>query len=279
MKYKYYCRVDFDPYVLNFLQSNKIKYDTCSLTKTLLFDLYSDTVQCDELLAYIQTLPYHLIDKEAVFSRQEMEKANWYLLHVFRMGIETSNVKFTYDAQCPYTTVYGMERHRHLYQINPFVSKKTPKWKNRYHFCSPETGGMTTIFCSNYAKETIIRGGINGVGFMPVLKSDLKSTNPEVSQLVFDYKLPLESYTFVGDYEEEVCPFCGKINYCFLNPQCDNIRLNLDTIPRGIDAFGSKILFGWGFGYEPIVISKKFYNLIINEINENPKHLSCIPIG
>ena len=114
---------------------------------------------------------------------------------------------------------------------------------------------------------------------MPVLKGDLKTERPDVSQLVFTNKLPREAYTFIGEYTEDICPFCGRINYIFSELNCDNIRLNKDIVQKGIDVFGSQITLGWGFGYEPIVISKKFYNLITKELKENPKHINCQPIG
>ena len=43
-----------------------------------------------------------------------------------------------------------------------------------------------------------------------------------------------------------VCPFCGRINYIFDEPNCDFLRLNTDVIPKNVDAFGSKIVIGWG---------------------------------
>ena len=186
---------------------------------------------------------------------------------------------FTYDAKCPYVSEYGINKHRHLDQVNPFVSVKTPKWKKGYNFCSVETGFLTQIFCSDFAKETIQKNGINGVQFMPVLKGDLTTPTPDVSQLVFANKLPKEAYTFIGKYTEDHCPSCGRINYIFEEPRCDFLRLNTDMLPKNIDAFGSEIIFGWGFGDEPVVISKRFYNLIINNLKEKTKHFILYPIG
>lgn len=279
MKYKYYCRVKPDSYVISFLERKKVKYEIGTITKTLIFDIYSDTEESEELLEYIQSRGDNLITKSSIFSDQEMEDANWYLLYVTRMGMETKDVKYTYDAKCPYITTYGMQKHYHLDQVNPFVSSKTPKWKNRYNFCSVETGFMTQIFCSDFAKDAILKNKIIGVDFMPVLKKDLKTETSNVHQLVFANKLPLEAYTFIGEYSEDICPFCGRINYIFEEPNCDTIRLNTDMIPKGIDAFGSKIIIGEGFGDEPIVISKKFYDLMIKDLNENPKHFDLYPIA
>lgn len=279
MKYEFYCGMNEDVSVINFLENKNIKYETGPIPNRIYFTVYSDTENIDELLKYIETLPGTSISKSSVFSKQEMENANWYLLDVYRMIMSTSNVKYTYDTKCIYSTDYGMTKAYHLDQVNPFVSKRTPKWKSRYNFCSVDTGFTTKIFCSDYAKERIVESGITGIDFMPVLKGDLKTETPDVSQLVFTHKLPLEAYTFIGDYSERVCPFCGRTNYCFTEPNCDNIRLNTDIIPSGIDVFGSKIVIGYGFGDEPVVISKKFYNLLINDLKENPKHLSCMPIG
>jgi hypothetical protein len=279
MKYKFYCAINEDISVINFLKTKKIKYETGPLPNRIYFTIYSDIENNEELLKYIQTLPETSIEKSSVFSEQEMEDANWYLLYVTRMGMETKNVDYTYNAKCPYTTAYGMQRHYHLDQVNPFVSTKTPKWKNGYNFCSVETGFMTQIFCSDFAKDTILKSEISGVSFMPVLKKDLKTEISDVHQLVFANKLPLEAYTFIGKYSEDVCPFCGRINYIFEEPNCDNVKLNTDKIPKNIDAFGSEIIIGYGFGDEPIVISKKFYNLIMKEIKEKPKHFIIYPIA
>ena len=136
MKYKYYCRVKPDPFVRAFLESKKVKYKVAAITNNLIFDIYSDTEQSEELLAHIQNLEGNMITKSSVFSKEEMEDANWYLLDIYRMGIGTINTEYTYDAKCSYITSYGMQKHRHLDQVNPFVSPKTPKWKNRYQFCS-----------------------------------------------------------------------------------------------------------------------------------------------
>ena len=279
MKFEYYCGVHRDTSIIDILEAKKIKYKTEPLTKGVFFTIYSDMDECEELLSYIKTIPRTSIHKSSVFSKQEMEDANWYLLYVTRMGIETKNVDYTFDAKCLYSTAYGMHKYYHLDQVNPFVSNKTPKWKTGYNFCSVETGSMTKIFCSDFAKETIIKNNISGVDFMPVIKKDLKTETDNVSQLVFTNKLPREAYTFIGEYKEKVCPFCGRINYVFKELRCDNVRLNTDLVPKGIDVFGSKIVFGEGFGDPPIAISKKFYNLLLKELKEKRSHFIFYPIA
>lgn len=268
-----------DDRIIDFLKEKKIRHETSPIQNRIYFTVYSDTENSDELLKYIEALPETSIFKSSVFSKQEMDDANWYLFYVTRMGMETKNVSYTYDAKCPFVTAYGMHKHRHLDQVNPFVSSQTPKWKSGYNFCSVETGFMTQIFCSDFAKDTILKNGISGVDFMPVLKKDLATTTPNVSQLVFRNKLPLEAYTFTGKYSENVCPSCGRINYVFDEPNCEILRLNTEALPKNIDVFGSEIIIGGGFGEEPIAISKKFYDLIMKELNEKPGHFTLYPIG
>ena len=279
MKYKFYCAINTDNRVIDFLQTRNIKHDIDPIRGRMYFTIYSDTDGSGELLNYIRPLTDTSIAKSSVYSNQEIEAARWYLLCVTRMGIETKRTDFTYDAKCLFSTAYGMKRYYHFDQKNPFVSKKTPKWKSGYNFCSLETGNMTRIFCSDYAKDTILKNEINGVDFMPVLKGDLITPTPNVSQLVFKNKLPLEAYTFIGKYSELKCPMCGRVNYIFEEPNCDTIRLNIDKLPEGIDVFGSEITVGYGHGEEPIAVSKKFYNLIVKDLKEKINHLIIQPIA
>ena len=55
--------------------------------------------------------------------------------------------------------------------------------------------------------------------------------------------------------------------------------MKTDVLPKNIDAFGSEIIIGWGFGDEPVIISKKFYNLLFKELKEKSKHFIIYPVG
>ena len=56
MKYEFYCRMNEDVNVINFLKDKNIKYETGPLAKRIYFTVYSDTENCDEFLKYIQKL-------------------------------------------------------------------------------------------------------------------------------------------------------------------------------------------------------------------------------
>ena len=281
MKIEYYCCIDTDKSLLDILDYNGISYEINKYPddEWCTFTVYSDMPVTEDILRYIKGKKGTTIHETDIFSDEEMEKAKWYLFYVTRMGIDTKNPDFTYEYSCLYyvSPEYGFEKYHHCEQINPFVTSKTPKWKTKYHFCSTETGEITKIFCSDYAKDIIIQNGIKGVEFIPVLKGDLVTHTENVNQLTFPNKLPFEAFTFIGKYKEIVCPFCGKKKYMFDRIRGDNIRIKTEMIPEGIDAFCGDLTIGEGFGYHPIVISKKFYNLLTT--NFNKKHMLFNPIA
>lgn len=274
MKTKYRC---LEPYksansskIIKILEEEKIKY-TDIMGNAFVFYLYSDHERTKEILGYLQEKYY----MEALFSKEEMEAANWYTFEATRHDIESSDDHFTYQYSCPYETETGT-RYRHAKQVNPYLSKRTPKWKNNYNFCSVNTGDYNKIFCSDIAKMMIENRGITGVEFMPVVnRKNIPTEN--VSQLRFPNILPREAFVFIGEYTEIVCPTCGKINYEFAQPGYDNIRVKTELIPNGIDIFSAEMSTSRGWIVPPVIVSKKVYDLVVNEMKE--KHVRFRPIG
>ena len=235
------------------------------------FCLHSDNHRAEEILGYLK----ERYSMEALFSNEEMENANWYTFEATRHDIETSDFDFTFKQSCPFQTELGT-RYWHTVQVNPYVSKRIPKWKNNYNFCSVNTGDFYQIFCSDIAKTMIKNRGIKGIDFMPVInKQGLPTQN--VSQLVFSNILPREAFDFIGEYREIVCPFCAKIRYSFIHPMYDNMRVKTDLIPPGIDAFSAEMSVREGWIVPPVIVSKKIYNLVSKEMKE--KHVRFYPIG
>ena len=111
---------------------------------------------------------------------------------------------------------------------------------------------------------------------MPVVnRKNIPTEN--VSQLRFPNILPREAFVFIGEYTEIVCPTCGKINYEFVQPMYDNMRVKNELIPDGIDMFSAQMSISRGWIVPPIIVSKKFYNLVSKEMKE--KHVRFRPIG
>ena len=274
MKIKYRCRERYKnehcQKIIKILEEEKINY-TDIMGNAFVFYLYSDHGRTKEILGYLQE-KYHM---EALFSKDEMEAANWYTFEATRHDIESSDDHFTFEYSCPYESEIGI-RYRHEKQINPYLSKRTPKWKNNYNFCSVNTGDFNSIFCSDIAKMMIENRNITGVEFMPVVnRKNIPTEN--VSQLCFPNILPREAFDFLGEYREIVCPNCGKIQYEFVQPMYDNIRVKTELIPSGIDMFSAEMSVSRGWIVPPVIVSKKVYNLVVNEMKE--KHVRFMPIG
>lgn len=277
MKTKYHCSATYDNIeLISLLQNEKIKITDVNGTD-FVFDFFSDTPQCDTILRCTKKEEHPLILKEAIFSKEEMQKAEWYTFKASRTVMETKKVDFTYVVSCPFPDPNPFNKHHHKTQINPFVSNKTPKWKANFNFCCTDTGDYELIFCSDHAKNIIIGNDIKGVEFLPVLKGDLSTPRENVQELMIPNILPEDALVLYGAYKEQICPLCGKVDIVFKDLNMDNLRVKKEKIPQGIDAFRTEITFGPGFGYQEIIISKKLYNLLAQDMKE--KHITCFPVG
>lgn len=255
--------------ILKILCDEGIHYNDI-MGNAFVFYVYSDNPQTAEILKHLEKKP----SVEVLFSKEELENAKWYILEATRFDIETSDDNFTFEYSCPYKTPYDT-RYRHQKQINSYLSKRTPKWKNNYNFCSM-VGDFNRIFCSDFAKKMIANRNIVGVDYMPVTNRRGEPTE-NVNQMIFHNVLPMDCFNFIGEYSTHKCETCGIIHYEFKRPGDDNIRVRTDLIPSGIDAFVAERSFSRGWIQPPVIISKKFYNLLANEMKE--KHLRYYPIG
>ena len=273
MKKKYYCNMWYSSKnaqnVLKILAEQKIKFDDI-MGNAFVFQIYSDNEKIQDILDSLDETPMI----ESIFSEEEMEKSNWYTFEATRFDIETSDNYYTYEYTCPYPSEIGT-RYRHQKQINPFISKRTPKWKNNYNFCSINTGDCSTIFCSDLARHFLENHGIMGVDFMPVVNRKGVPTE-NVHQLIYPNVLPTDALKFIGEYKTIICPTCGTIKYFFKQPMEDNMRIVTELIPPGIDMFVAERAISQGWGGFTVVVSKKVYNLISKVMKE--KHVRFYPL-
>ena len=256
--------------IIKILEEEKINYSDI-MGNAFVFHLHSDHERTKEILGYLQENYF----MEALFSKDEMENANWYTFEATRHDIETSDFDFTFKQFCPFKTELGT-RYWHTVQVNPFVSKRIPKWKNNYNFCSVNTGDFNKIFCSDIAQVMIKNRDIKGIDFIPVINKKGVATE-NVSQLCFSNILPRKAFDFVGEYHEIICPFCGEIRYTFAHPMYDNLRVKAGFITPGIDVFSAEMSVREGWIVPPVIVSKKVYDLVTKEMKE--KHVRFRPIG
>lgn len=276
MKIKYHCSGRWDnKSLVELIESEKIKYEDCD-DRYFVFDFYSDNPKCEEILNSLNQQPNPLIIQKAIYSKEEMQRAEWYEMFATRQVVDTRDWNYTYEYTCEYLKDNKV-KHYHLDQANPFILQGMPKWKPRFNFCTDACGDFSLTFCSDYGKEKLIEKGITGIEFMPVLKGDRKTPKENIHQLKFTQTLPREAFDFIGKYKEIVCPICGKIDYAFAEPMLDNIRIKKNIIPKGIDAFISEMRVGGNAEFNLLIASKKLYRLLTEEMQE--KHFHFAPIG
>lgn len=239
------------------------------------FDVYSYNKCAEEILEYMTYIEKNPIISP-IFSKEEMEKANWYSFEATRHALHTFDPSISSEFYCPYQTSLGIS-HYHRKQIKPFVHKVAPKWKNNYNFCGPWWIDFSLIFCSDLAKKMISNREITGVEYMPVLnKKGIPVEN--LHQMVFPNILTTSCFDFIQPYEKINCEKCGQLlRYKFKHPNDYNWKIKTELLPPGIDAFRGDTLMSHTWYGAPVIISKKFYNLIAKEMKE--KHVRCYPVG
>ena len=203
MKIEYHCSVNYsNTELLALLEREKIKHEDV-MGKDFVFDVFSDHPKCEEILQYVNQEENPFIIQTAIFSKKDMEQAEWFTFVATRSLVGTRNNDYTFDFLCEYCNEYGIQKSYHRVQKNHFVVKSVPKWKPKFNFCSEECGDFATIFCSDFAKETLIENQILGVDFLPVLKGDLVTPKENIHQLIFPNVLPEGAIDFVGKHRKE----------------------------------------------------------------------------
>ena len=278
MKTKYHCSVSNKNIALiELLNREKIKYTDC--LDDIVFDICSDHPNFDVIFSLVKTvieneLPPLIIETD-IFSKEEMENANWFFMPATRQLIETRKDEYTFNYSCKLPS--ELPRYHHRIQVNPFVVKAMPKWKTKFNFASECCGDFSMIFCSDFAREKITQSDIVGIDFLPVYKGNLTELKEDIHQFKVDNILPADAFRFIGDHRIEPCPICGVPNYVLKDPMKDNIRVIPDKIPDGIDVFKSEMTVYEGWGEKLIIVSKKVYDLIAKDMKE--RQVRFTPIG
>ena len=278
MKTEYHCSISNKNIALiELLNRENIKYD--ETLSGFVFDFYSDHPKCDEIISLVKSDPETRfppsISETAIFSKEEMENANWFFMQATRPLIETRKNEYTFNYSCKLPS--ELPRYHHRIQVNPFVVKAMPKWKTKFNFASECCGDFSMIFCSDFAREKITQSDIVGIDFVPVYKGNLTEIKEDIHQFKVDNILPTEAFRFIGNHIIEPCPICGVPNYVLKQPMKDHIRVIADKIPEGIDVFKSEMTVYEGWGEKLIIVSKKVYNLIAKDMKE--RQVRFTPIG
>ena len=90
------------------LQSENIKH-TDVMGISYVFDIYSDNPRCEEILNYLRQNPNPFILQEAIYSKEEMQKAEWYEMYATRQVVDTRDWDYTYEI---FMSVSTRGRHK-----------------------------------------------------------------------------------------------------------------------------------------------------------------------
>ena len=171
--------------------------------------------------------------------------------------------------------VFGVEHYHHKRQIAPYCLRRTVKWNNKHNIYSDTNGGTHTFFCSSVAKEAFEQQ-LGGIEFVPVLSVKDKCPISDVYQICVLHHLPSEAVILPKGVTFEKCPYCGEKRIYFEHAGLDYISLKRGFLDKGIDIYETEDLFGWGFGYPLVVISRKMYLLLTETLRERTLHFTPI---
>lgn len=227
------------------------------------------------------------IIKEAVFQKatilyswqfdpRELENAEWFLMESRCGKIDSADDTYTFAYSCAKgVDVFGVEHYHHKRQIAPYCLRRTVKWNNKHNIYSDTNGGTHTFFCSSVAKEAFEQQ-LGGIEFVPVLSVKDKCPISDVYQICVLHHLPSEAVILPKGVTFEKCPYCGEKRIYFEHAGLDYISLKRGFLDKGIDIYETEDLFGWGFGYPLVVISRKMYLLLTEALRERTLHFTPI---
>lgn len=227
------------------------------------------------------------IIKEAVFQKatilyswqfdpRELENAEWFLMESRCGKIDSADDTYTFAYSCAKgVDVFGVEHYHHKRQIAPYCLRRTVKWNNKHNIYSDTNGGTHTFFCSSVAKEAF-KQQLGGIEFVPVLSVKDKCPISDVYQICVLHHLPSEAVILPKGATFEKCPYCGEKRIYFEHAGLDYIFLKKGFLDKGIDIYETEDLFGWGFGYPLVVISRKMYLLLTETLRERTLHFTPI---
>ena len=210
------------------------------------------------------------------FDPRQLDNAEWFLMESRCGKIDSADDTYTFAYSCAKgVDVFGVEHYHHKRQIAPYCLRRTVKWNNKHNIYSDTNGGTHTFFCSSVAKEAFEQQ-LGGIEFVPVLSVKDKCPISDVYQICVLHHLPSEAVILPKGVTFEKCPYCGEKRIYFEHAGLDYISLKRGFLDKGIDIYETEDLFGWGFGYPLVVISRKMYLLLTETLRERTLHFTPI---
>jgi len=195
--------------------------------------------------------------KSLVFSKAEMSSAEWYSMWCDNMKIEEDGERSAYEYSCK----YAVNRAQHRIQIRPFVLKKPVKWSANRFFAAM-LGDASTLLVKAHTKEILENSGIKGACYSEVL--DRRGEEyADIFQLTADTVIPTEALILnSSDYRKKIiCKNCGREQYSIDGGF--RLRVRRNALNPSVDITQTETIFGEGFAEPAIIVSKRFYEAVM----------------
>ena len=255
------------PELSELLDKYNVAYERAAFITS--FDLYEDSDAYAQLLPYIKARTCSDI-ADAVFSEAEMEKAAWYTVRCkWRRGYpmpdnDNSYLGVTYGLQAPYNGCRCKAE-----QCAPFQMQSAPHWGTRSFLMLNWV--EDELFVSDSCAAILSKAGLEGFALWPVKNKNGRQTLQNIQQLKIRAAAPAGL-----DLEQTPVKQIGICRSCqspiYLVPTQPLVFSESSIRAIQGDIAKTAELFGAAYGRKKILISRKFYEVIIqNGLERNLK--------
>ena len=262
MRVLVHCSCDNNIETRERLEHYKIPYAIIN-SDSLVYDVHNDEPFYLELVSVVKNRWFIEI---AEYSKDELENASWLIMRSKCGKVSTADEKYTFRYDCQWNN--DPEKFHHETQIREYILTKKICWKPKNNFYADECGNNSTIFCSEYAKQ-ILSDNVTGIDFRAVLQKNSMEPRSDIYQLIFSHRIPHEALILPDDTNTITCNNCGKKQFWFTKPNNYSIKVKSSYLDSKADAYVSEDLFGQGFGYHLIFVSRKVYKTITDMKERN----------
>lgn len=245
------------PDVHSLLEANHIQY-TLTLfpgnREYTVFDIPEDDPAFFELVHKHNLRPSSI--SKVLFSKQEMDEAQWFTCWATSPKIELDRHKETFQ----YREWIDHNRVRHRYLIGkPFYLKKPVKHRPEQHFFFSYELSFSHIFCDDYAMRKLAEV-FDEISFQPTFHAKTGLPIEDLHYMHIEKELNSSSIILPPGNEQFCCPVCGEVSHF---PPIQ-LEINADSLDSVTDICRTASIFGYGgnFCHYSIIISKHFYQFL-----------------
>lgn len=262
MKYRYYFAELYCARLKEYLDNNKIKYETWGEDagggpRGIKFIIWSTTKNVGKYLQELKEFFSASPQISAEYTEAEYAKAELLWMTPKSQTIDIKN-EDAYRYSCEWINSFGRRKVAHPEQVEKFIVAKEPSMKTKTAFWCEDTG-FANIFADYRVKDLVEKNSLQGIVFQNViLKKGICSEN--LFQLISPNVLGKECIGMGFGEKIITCPKCGKEQYGIDNAY--QLHLDFSKISKQSDLYMTESIWGEGFARPIYVISQRFYRLL-----------------